>query len=94
VGYLAAGPAAPDGLANAYIYDDSGTPAERVDFATGAVTYLVTDSLGSVRGTVDPTGQWVAKQCFAGKLTRHCTYTLHVITILSDAINRARGAGI
>jgi RHS repeat-associated protein len=42
--------------ANAYIYDDSGAPAEQVNLSTGAVTYLVTDALGSVRGTVSSTG--------------------------------------
>jgi RHS repeat-associated protein len=41
---------------NAYIYADGTAPAEQVNLATGAVTYLVTDSLGSVRGTVSSTG--------------------------------------
>jgi RHS repeat-associated protein len=31
-------------------------PAEQVNLATGSVTYLVTDSLGSVRGVVSSTG--------------------------------------
>ena len=37
--------------ASAYIYGPSATPDEQVSLATGAVTYPVTDSLGSVRGT-------------------------------------------
>jgi trimeric autotransporter adhesin len=42
---------------NAYIYSSNeDTPAEQVNLATGAITYLVTDSLGSVRGTVNSTG--------------------------------------
>jgi RHS repeat-associated protein len=42
--------------ANAYIYAYSGTPAEQVNLSTGAVTYLVADSLGSVRGIVSSSG--------------------------------------
>jgi len=42
--------------ANAYIYGCTGTPAEQVNLATGAITYLVTDSLGSVRGTLSNSG--------------------------------------
>jgi RHS repeat-associated protein len=42
--------------ANAYIYTTGTAPAEQVDLATGAVTYLVTDYLGSVRGTVNAAG--------------------------------------
>jgi RHS repeat-associated protein len=42
---------------NAYIYAGSEyTPAEQVSLATGAVTYLVTDSIGSIRGTVNEVG--------------------------------------
>jgi RHS repeat-associated protein len=41
---------------NAYIYATSLTPAEQVNLATGTVTYLLTDSLGSVRGTVNSSG--------------------------------------
>jgi RHS repeat-associated protein len=40
----------------AYIYAGSGAPAEQVDLATGTATFLVTDSLGSVRGTVNSAG--------------------------------------
>lgn len=42
--------------ANAYIYTSRTAPAEQVNLATGAITYLVTDSLGSVRGTVNTAG--------------------------------------
>jgi RHS repeat-associated protein len=43
--------------ANAYIYSGgTAPPAEQVNLATGAITYLVTDSLGSVRATVNSSG--------------------------------------
>jgi RHS repeat-associated protein len=43
--------------ANAYIYaGNQYTPAEQVNLSTGAITYLITDSLGSVRGTVNGSG--------------------------------------
>jgi RHS repeat-associated protein len=45
---------------NAYIYATGVAPAEQVNLATGSATYLVTDSLGSVRGTVDGTGALTA----------------------------------
>jgi RHS repeat-associated protein len=41
---------------NAYIYAGGTAPAEQVNLATGAITYLVTDSLGSVRGTINSSG--------------------------------------
>ncbi|HEY1620069.1 MAG TPA: RHS repeat-associated core domain-containing protein [Streptosporangiaceae bacterium] len=41
---------------NAYIYDGGLAPAEQVNLATGTITYLVTDSLGSVRGAVTSAG--------------------------------------
>jgi RHS repeat-associated protein len=41
---------------NAYIYGDGVAPIEQVSLATGAITYLVTDSLGSVRGAVSSAG--------------------------------------
>jgi RHS repeat-associated protein len=41
---------------NAYIYAGGQAPAEQVNLTNGAITYLVTDSLGSVRGTVSSTG--------------------------------------
>jgi RHS repeat-associated protein len=42
--------------ANAYIYGAYGIPAEQVNLDTGTVTFLVADSLGSVRGTVNSSG--------------------------------------
>jgi len=41
---------------NAYIYTSGTAPAEQVNLSTGAITYLVTDTLGSVRGTVNSSG--------------------------------------
>src|SRR5258708_30595775 len=42
---------------NAYIHAGSKyTPSEQVNLSTGAVTYLVSDSLGSIRGTVNSSG--------------------------------------
>jgi RHS repeat-associated protein len=41
---------------NAYIYAGGTAPAEQVSLASGAVTYLSTDALGSVRGTVNSSG--------------------------------------
>jgi RHS repeat-associated protein len=55
--YLWAGESLLMDSVNAYIYSESRTtPAEQVNLATGTVTYLVTDSLGSVRGTVNSSG--------------------------------------
>ncbi len=42
--------------ANAYIYAGGGTPAEQVNLSSGGITYLLADSLGSVRGTVTSAG--------------------------------------
>jgi RHS repeat-associated protein len=41
---------------NAYLYGSGLAPAEQVNLSTGTITYLVTDSLGSVRGTVSSAG--------------------------------------
>jgi RHS repeat-associated protein len=41
---------------SAYIYADAQAPGEQVGLSAGTVTYLVTDSLGSVRGTVNSSG--------------------------------------
>jgi RHS repeat-associated protein len=41
---------------NAYIFTGDLAPAEQVNLSTGTITYLVTDSLGSVRGTVNNSG--------------------------------------
>ena len=45
---------------NAYIYTFGTAPVEQVSLATGAVTYLVTDALGSVRGVVNSSGSLTA----------------------------------
>ena len=49
---------------NAYIYGPNDTPIEQVDLTTGDVTYLVSDLLGSVRGTVDNTGALTATTAY------------------------------
>jgi RHS repeat-associated protein len=41
---------------NAYIYTDSQAPVEQVNLTSGAITYLVADLLGSVRGAVSSAG--------------------------------------
>ena len=41
---------------NAYIYAGGDAPAEQVSLTTGTPVYLVTDSLGSVRGAVNSSG--------------------------------------
>jgi RHS repeat-associated protein len=45
---------------NAYIYTGGVAPAEQVNLATGSIMYLVTDSLGSVRGVVNSSGTLTA----------------------------------
>jgi YD repeat-containing protein len=45
---------------NSYIYAVGGTPAEQVNLSTGAVSYLVADMLGSVRGVVRSAGSLAA----------------------------------
>ena len=45
---------------SAYIYGPGHTPTEQVNLATGAITYLMADSLGSVRGVVSTTGALTA----------------------------------
>jgi len=41
---------------NAYVYTTGNTPAEQVNLTTGAITYLIADSLGSVRGALNSAG--------------------------------------
>jgi RHS repeat-associated protein len=41
---------------SAYIYDGGTAPAEQLSLASGTITYLNTDSLGSVRGTISSAG--------------------------------------
>jgi RHS repeat-associated protein len=45
---------------NAYIYTTGLAPAEQVNLATGAITYLSIDSLGSVRGAINSSGALTA----------------------------------
>lgn len=52
-----------DGV-NAYVYTTGTAPAEQVSLATGAITYLVADRLGSIRGTVSPTGALTANTAY------------------------------
>jgi RHS repeat-associated protein len=49
---------------NAYIFGSTGTPTEQVSLATGTITYLVADSLGSVRGTVSTAGTLTATTAY------------------------------
>ncbi len=44
----------------AYIYGQGATPLEQVNLSSGALTYLVTDALGSVRGVVSSSGALMA----------------------------------
>jgi RHS repeat-associated protein len=41
---------------SAYVYTGRSTPAEQVNLSSGSITYLMSDSLGSVRGTVSSSG--------------------------------------
>jgi RHS repeat-associated protein len=41
---------------NAYIYVSGLAPTEQINLATGTIVYLITDSLGSVRGSVSSSG--------------------------------------
>jgi RHS repeat-associated protein len=49
---------------NAYIYVGHGAPAEQVNLATGTITYLISDSLGSARGTVNSAGALTASTAY------------------------------
>jgi len=49
---------------NAYIYGTSGTPFEQVNLSSGAIHYLVDDSLGSVRGVVSSSGTLAASTSY------------------------------
>jgi RHS repeat-associated protein len=50
--------------ANAYVYATGTAPAEQISLATGTITYLVADLLGSVRGTVSPAGALTATTAY------------------------------
>jgi RHS repeat-associated protein len=52
-----------DGV-NAYVYTTGSAPAEQVNLATGTVTYLVADLLGSIRGTVSSAGALTATTAY------------------------------
>ncbi len=41
---------------NAYIYGPGNAPTEQVNLTTGTITYLISDLLGSVRGTINTSG--------------------------------------
>ena len=49
---------------SAYIYAGSGTPVEQVKLSAGTISYLVGDSLGSVRGIVSSTGALTASTSY------------------------------
>jgi YD repeat-containing protein len=49
---------------SAYIYDGGVAPVEQVSLSAGTITYLVTDSLGSVRGTVNASGSLTGTTCY------------------------------
>jgi RHS repeat-associated protein len=50
--------------ANAYIYTGTGAPAEQVSLAAGTISYLGTDSLGSVRAIISPAGALTASTSY------------------------------
>jgi RHS repeat-associated protein len=49
---------------NAYIYDGGAAPFEQVNLATGAVSYLAADALGSVRGVISGSGSLTASTSY------------------------------
>jgi RHS repeat-associated protein len=49
---------------SAYIYAGASAPAEQVSVATGAVSYLSTDALGSVRGIISSSGSLAASTSY------------------------------
>jgi RHS repeat-associated protein len=67
---------------NAYIYTNGSAPAEQVNLSTGSVTYLDTDSLGSVRGIISSAGALTATTAYdawgnpqtTGGLTSHTPF--------------------
>jgi RHS repeat-associated protein len=46
--------------ANAYLYGAGAAPIEQVNLSSGAITYLVNDALGSIRGAVNSSGSLIA----------------------------------
>ncbi|HET8893357.1 MAG TPA: LamG-like jellyroll fold domain-containing protein [Gaiellaceae bacterium] len=49
---------------NAYIYGPDNAPLEQVNLSTGSIQYLVSDSLGSVRGIVSSGGALIASTAY------------------------------
>ena len=49
---------------NAYIYGPSNTPIEQVNLTSGTMTYLTSDLLGSVRGTINTSGTLTASTSY------------------------------
>ena len=49
---------------NAYVYGPGSTPIEQVNLSSGTVKYLVSDSLGSVRGVVSSSGSLTASTSY------------------------------
>jgi RHS repeat-associated protein len=49
---------------NAYVYSGGDVPVEQVSLATGVITYLMSDALGSVRGTVNSSGSLTASTSY------------------------------
>jgi RHS repeat-associated protein len=49
---------------NAYLYGAGSAPLEQVNLASGAVKYLVSDLLGSVRGIVSASGTLIASTAY------------------------------
>jgi RHS repeat-associated protein len=49
---------------NAYLYGNGTTPIEQVNLSSGAVSYLVSDALGSVRGVVSQSGSLSASTSY------------------------------
>ncbi|MGO8870488.1 MAG: RHS repeat-associated core domain-containing protein [Acidimicrobiales bacterium] len=49
---------------NAYVYGPGSTPIEQVNLSSGTVQYLVSDTLGSVRGVVNSSGSLTASTSY------------------------------
>jgi RHS repeat-associated protein len=49
---------------NAYVYGTSGTPFEQVNLSTGQVSYLATDTIGSVRSVLNSSGSVTASTSY------------------------------
>ena len=49
---------------NAYIYGPGNAPLEQVQLNTGTTTYLISDRLGSIRGTINSSGTLIATTAY------------------------------